>query len=139
MGNTGFTLNFAFKENPFFTNQVLTKTYTVMNDIDLESPLTYDGPEVTQVTGCTIEWKEGMDVTITGDFKVDSFFDFFNPPAGDLTKTGDEEMEDNDRTILEVDIKVGFALKDRIIPRAVVYFTGEIYDDDFEDDEDEDD
>lgn len=154
--NTGFTLSFAFQENPFFTNQVLTKEYSLRNGPDPEAPLSYDGPEIISCKGCTIEWKEGMNVTdktrkvetITGkkaepgapeEVKVDSFFTFFNPPACDLDGTGDAEMEDDDRAILAVDFDVGFAIKEKIIPRAVMYFTGEIFDDDeFEDCEDED-
>jgi len=44
---------------------------------------------------------------------------------------------------LAVDFDVGFAIKEKVIPRAVLYFTGDIFgsddDEDFEDCEDEDD
>ena len=42
---------------------------------------------------------------------------------------------------LAVDFDVGFAIKEKVIPRAVLYFTGDIFgddDEDFEDCEDED-
>jgi len=42
---------------------------------------------------------------------------------------------------LAVDFEVGFAIKEKIIPRAVLYFTGEIFDDndsEASDSEDED-
>ena len=42
---------------------------------------------------------------------------------------------------LAVDFDVGFAIKEKVIPRAVLYFTGDIFGDDdgdFEDCEDED-
>lgn len=39
---------------------------------------------------------------------------------------------------MEADFEIGFYLKERIIPKAVLYFTGEIDDDDeYETDEDE--
>ena len=44
--NTGFTLSFLFQENEFFSDPVLTKTYTLRPDHDPDSPLEYDGPEI---------------------------------------------------------------------------------------------
>merc|ERR1712241_757835 len=80
---------------------------------------------------------------ITKEVEENSFFDFFSPPE-DPT----EEMEDEDRGVLAVDFDVGFSIKEKIIPRAVLYFTGEALEDgdDYEDvssseeeeDEDED-
>merc|ERR1712240_753847 len=116
--NSGFTLNFLFKENPYFNNQVLTKEYKLRDGPDPESPLSYDGPE---------------------EVKLDSFFSFFSPPACKLDGSDDDELSDDDRAILAVDFDVGFAIKEKIIPRAIMYFTGEIFDDDdYEDCEDED-
>ena len=75
-----------------------------------------------------------------------SFFDFFSPP--EVPEDPTEEMEDEDRGVLAVDFDVGFSIKEKIIPRAVLYFTGEALEDgdDYEDvssseeeeDEDED-
>jgi len=154
--NSGFILNFLFKENPYFNNQVLSKEYKLRDGPDPESPLSYDGPEIVSCLGCTIEWKEGMNLTdktkkvetITGkkpepgapeEVKLDSFFSFFSPPACKLDGSDDDELSDDDRAILAVDFDVGFAIKEKIIPRAIMYFTGEIFDDDdYEDCEDED-
>jgi len=47
----GFILSFHFKENPFFTNQVLTKRYDVPN------LLIEDEPTLKNVSGCDIDWK----------------------------------------------------------------------------------
>jgi len=158
--NTGFALHFHFNTNPFFTNQVLTKNYRLRHDPSSDSPLTYDGPEIISCTGCTVDWKEGRNVTlttvkvktlagkkgktgspkkrITKEVKADSFFNFFTPPA--MKEDGELEDEEDQGT-LTVDFEVGFAIKEKVVPRAVLYFTGEIFGDDeedFEDCEDED-
>jgi len=160
--NTGFTLYFHFQENPFFTNEVLTKEYTLRGGPDPDNLLQYDGPEIISCKGCKIDWKEGKDVTkktmkvktisgkkgktgspvkaITKEVETDSFFDFFSPPE---IKEDGEVDDSEDRAALAVDFDVGFAIKEKIIPRAVLYFTGDIFDDDdFEDcssDEEEED
>jgi len=134
--NNGFTLHFLFSENPYFTNTVLDKMYKLREDLDPESPLEFDGPEIIDCTGCPIEWKEDKDVTkmLVKEVKADSFFNFFSPP---IIPNGKEmDMTDEDRSILARDFDVGFAIKEKIIPRAVLYFTGEAFDDD--DDEFED-
>jgi len=137
----GFMLQFHFKENPFFTNQVLTKDYTYREGPHPERPLAYDGPEIVSTEGCRIDWKEGKDLTKLA-YKVefickvddhctpesitaDSFFDFFKPP---VVKDGEEFTKDDDAA-LATDFVVGCSLKGKIIPRAVTYFTGEIFDD----------
>jgi len=147
---TGFTLSFHFDDNCFFTNKVLTKEYFLRDGPDPESPLLYDGPEIIGCKGCFIAWKEGMDVTVTNisigwkegetviegseagpkDIQPGSFFTFFSPPDGDCP-------EEDDKKILSSDYDIGFALKEKIIPRAILYFTGEIHEDD--DDAGEDD
>jgi len=164
--NTGFTLSFHFTENPFFSNPILTKEYELRDGPDPESPLEYDGPEIFKCKGCKIDWKAGKDVTqktvkvkkikarkgakgspekaVTKEIAADSFFNFFNPP--NVPEDPKAEVSDDDRAVLAVDFDVGFAIKEKVITRAVLYFTGEIFDDDdFEDcdteeeDEDEDD
>jgi len=153
--NSGFTLSFHFDENPYFSNSVLTKAYILREDPDPESPLEYDGPEIISCSGCSIDWKPGKDVTkatvkvkklksrksgspdkkITKEVEADSFFKFFSPPQ--INEAGDEdELSDEERTTLAMDFDIGFAIKEKIIPRAVLYFTGEAFDDDDEDFED---
>merc|ERR1711942_319195 len=61
--DSGFTLRFFFQKNPFFSNQVLTKEYTMRSDPDPKSPLEYEGPKIVGYLGCPIAWKDGMDVT----------------------------------------------------------------------------
>merc|ERR1712045_401577 len=57
--NTGFSLNFHFSPNEFFSNSVLTKEYTLRNDYDKEDPLEYEGSEIIKAKGCSIDWKSG--------------------------------------------------------------------------------
>jgi len=154
--NTGFILNFYFGQNDYFTDSVLTKEYELRPCHDPETPLEYDGPEIYKCKGCKINWKEGKNVTKTtipikkskkgsskkGETKeetLDSFFNFFNPP--EVPEDPAVEMSPENRTFLAVDFDVGFAIKEKIIPRAVLYFTGDIFNDedgDFEDLSDDD-
>lgn len=74
-----------------------------------------------------------------------SFFDFFNPakPPNDDDEDIDEEIEAK----LELDYQLGEDIKEKLIPRAIDWFTGEalqfeqgfdLDEDDFEDEDDED-
>jgi len=135
----GFKLTFTFAENPFFTNKTLEKTYILEPEDDVVPK---------QFVGCTIDWKEGQDVTVEQVKKrvkskgkgakaapaftvettpCDSFFNLFDPPQipTDPAQLGDEQMDELQEE-LTVDFDVGFAIKDQIIPRAVEWFTGEI-------------
>lgn len=55
----GYTLEFHFRENEYFTNKVLTKTYELTCDMDPTDPFGYDGPVMYLCKGCTIDWREG--------------------------------------------------------------------------------
>jgi len=156
--NFYFTLTFKFRENPFFTNQVLTKEYGLRVGYNPDAPFNYIGPEIVGCKGSTINWKEGMDVTkmeVTEDSngqsesgelneeenmrKRSSFFTLFSPPAIQLDGCGREKLTEEEQTILDEDFEIGFNLKERILPRAVIYFTGEVYDYHQEDDSDDED
>nr|6K00_A Chain A, Nucleosome Assembly Protein [Caenorhabditis elegans]6K00_B Chain B, Nucleosome Assembly Protein [Caenorhabditis elegans]6K02_A Chain A, Nucleosome Assembly Protein [Caenorhabditis elegans]6K02_B Chain B, Nucleosome Assembly Protein [Caenorhabditis elegans]6K09_A Chain A, Nucleosome Assembly Protein [Caenorhabditis elegans]6K09_B Chain B, Nucleosome Assembly Protein [Caenorhabditis elegans]6K0C_A Chain A, Nucleosome Assembly Protein [Caenorhabditis elegans]6K0C_B Chain B, Nucleoso len=142
----GFKIEFHFATNPYFKNQVLTKTYLLGFDPDAEAPLQFDGPHVIRAVGDTIEWEDGKNVTkkavkkkqkkganagkfLTKTVKADSFFNFFEPP-----KSKDERNEDEDdeqaEEFLELDYEMGQAIRDTIIPRAVLFYTGELQSDD---------
>jgi len=158
--NTGFVLSFHFKKNPFFTNEVLTKEYFMRSGPDPEDVFDYDGPEITKCKGCKIDWNKGKNVTrktmkqkekmkgkgkgtktVVKLVKAESFFNFFNPP--EIPDDDKEEVSDDDRATLVLDYDVGFSIKEKLIPRAVMYFTGEVFDEDdddeFEDEDTEDD
>ena len=50
----GFTLEFVFSENDYFTDHILTKEYTMRLNVHNEEPLTYEGPEIIACKGCAI-------------------------------------------------------------------------------------
>jgi len=166
----GFTLEFHFSENEFFTNSVLTKTYRLRMKPDAEAPLAYEGPEIVQAVGCDIQWtnktsnvtvkiikkkqknkKTGQTRAITQEVPQDSFFNFFQPieakvenlrkhlAAEDMDE--DEDEYDQQAAMLEADYEIGHFIRERLIPRAVLYYTGELDDEDseYDDEEGEDD
>ena len=53
---------------------------------------------------------------------ADTFFDFFDPP---VVQDGEDILAS-----LAADFEVGFSIKEKLIPRAVLYFTGEVFNDD---------
>jgi hypothetical protein len=60
----GYTLEFHFAENPFFTNKTLTKTYELKIEVDAKDPFSFEGPDLDKVIGCKIDWKAGKNVCI---------------------------------------------------------------------------
>ena len=78
---------------------------------------------------------------------TDSFFNFFSPPKP--PKDEEDEVAEDIEERLELDYQIGEEIKEKLIPRAVDWFTGEALahegldlDDDeegeFEDEDDED-
>nr|XP_005907347.1 PREDICTED: nucleosome assembly protein 1-like 1 [Bos mutus] len=145
-----FVLEFHFEPNEYFTNEVLTKTYRMRSEpqgSDDSDPFSFDGPEIMGCTGCQIDWKKGKNVTrmslkkqqkhkgrgtvrtVTKTVSNDSFFNFFAPP--EVPESGD--LDDDSEAILAADFEIGHFLRERIIPRSVLYFTGEAIEDDDDD------
>jgi len=162
--NTGFKINFHFEPNEFFENTVLTKEYMLRNEYDKEDPLDYDGPEVIKSSGCEIKWKSGKNPCVkivkkktkpkgkgkggpkfvTKEEKRDTFFNFFKPPeVPDKKKDDESEDEDEDAAmnmeLLNEDFDIGLGIKEKLISKAVLYFTGEADDIDIDDDYDDED
>ncbi|XP_024979750.1 nucleosome assembly protein 1;4-like [Cynara cardunculus var. scolymus] len=149
----GFKLEFFFDTNPYFKNTVLTKVYHMIDD---------DEPILEKAIGTTIEWLPGKCLTqkilkkkpkkgsknakpITKTENCESFFNFFNPPQVPEDEDDiDEEEAEELQNQMEQDYDVGSTIRDKIIPHAVSWFTGEaVQEDEFdgieEDDDDEDD
>ncbi|XP_074275330.1 nucleosome assembly protein 1;2-like isoform X2 [Silene latifolia] len=151
----GFKLEFFFDPNPYFKNSVLTKTYFMIDE---------DEPLLEKAIGTEIEWLPGKCLTekilkkkpkrgskntkpITKTETVDSFFNFFSPPeVPDEDEEIEEEAAEELQSLMEQDYDIGSAIREKIIPHAVSWFTGEaalddeLGDlDDLDDEEDDDD
>ncbi|CAG8698128.1 7666_t:CDS:10, partial [Funneliformis caledonium] len=131
----GFRLDFEFEENPYFTNTLLTKTYYYQEEPGYGGDFVYDHAE-----GTPINWKEGKDLTVTVETKrqkrkgtketrvvkttvpAESFFQFFNPPT-ELEEDNDD-LDDNIDERLEMDYQIGEDIKEKLIPRAIDWYTG---------------
>jgi nucleosome assembly protein 1-like 1 len=149
----GFTIHFFFAANDYFTNTELTKEYEMKCKPDEEDPFGFEGPEIFKCKGCTINWKSGKNVTVktvkkkqkhkskgnvrtvTKTVKNDSFFNFFDPPA--IPDDPEAEVDGETQELLTADFELGHFIRERIVPRAVLYFTGEALDDDDYDEEDD--
>ncbi|KAK2069599.1 hypothetical protein P8C59_004161 [Phyllachora maydis] len=158
----GFRLIFEFGENEFFTNKTITKTYFYQNESGYGGDFIYDHAE-----GDKIDWKDGKDLTVRVEQKkqrnkhtkqtrivkktvpTESFFNFFSPPKAPSEEEEDAASDIEER--LELDYQLGEDIKEKLIPRAIDWFTGaalafeEFDEDEFEgefdeeDDEDEED
>ncbi|CAE6473588.1 Nucleosome assembly protein [Saccharomyces cerevisiae S288c] [Rhizoctonia solani] len=153
----GFKLIFDFAPNPYFENEYLEKSYHYQDELGETGDYIYD-----RAVGSEIKWKEEKDLTKAVEIKkqrnkatnrtrlirrshtVPSFFNFFNPPAQPTREeiengeVDDDLLEELDEK-LELDYQIGEDLKERIIPRAIDYFTGKALEYDLEGIEDEDD
>ncbi|KAH8664324.1 hypothetical protein BX600DRAFT_436878 [Xylariales sp. PMI_506] len=154
----GFRLIFDFAENEFFTNKTITKTYFYQNESGYGGDFIYDHAE-----GDKIDWKEGQDLTVRIESKkqrnkntkqtrivkktvpTESFFNFFSPPKAPTDDDEDAASDIEER--LELDYQLGEDIKEKLIPRAIDWFTGEALafeeleefdENEFDEDEDED-
>ncbi|EPS64406.1 hypothetical protein M569_10375, partial [Genlisea aurea] len=146
----GFKLEFFFDSNPFFKNTVLTKTYHMIDE---------DEPILEKAIGTQIEWSPGKCLTqkvmkkkpkkgaknakpLIKTEKCESFFNFFTPPeVPDDEDDIDEEEAEELQNLMEQDYDIGSTIRDKIIPHAVSWFTGEavqVEDLDMADDEEDD-
>ncbi|CAF2107204.1 unnamed protein product [Brassica napus] len=156
----GFKLEFLFDSNPFFKNNVLTKSYHVIDE---------DEPLIEKAIGTEIDWYPGKCLTqrivkkkpkkgstntkpVTKMEDCESFFNFFNPPeVPDEDEDIDEDRAEELQNTMELDYDIGSTIRNKIIPHAVSWFTAEAMegqefdidddedDDDIEEDEDDDD
>ncbi|KNE60926.1 hypothetical protein AMAG_06688 [Allomyces macrogynus ATCC 38327] len=159
--NPGFSLEFVFGDNDFFTNKSLTKSYYLAEPTDVtdnDEEYIFDRTEATP-----INWKDGKDLTVKVEIKkqrhkdtnktrvvkrtvpADTFFNFFKSqkvPTGAETEDLDDDEAELLEQKLELDYQVGEEIKDKIVPQALRWFTGEAADDEDEfgfDEFDEDD
>lgn len=156
----GFRLIFEFAENEYFTNKTITKTYFYQNESGYGGDFIYDHAE-----GDKIDWKPGKDLTVRIEQKkqrnkntkqtrivkktvpTESFFNFFSPPKAPADDDDDAASDIEER--LELDYQLGEDIKEKLIPRAIDWFTGEAlayeeldeedFEGEFEEDDDNDD
>ncbi|CAE6406116.1 hypothetical protein ACGC1H_006310 [Rhizoctonia solani] len=169
----GYQITFVFEENPFFENTELHKTYFYQKELGYAGEYMYARAEGTKIKWKedkdltkTVEIKKQRNKNtnrtrlVRRTQAVPSFFDFFSPPLPpssdtDLIEAGlavdgeeleEKEMEELEEK-LELDYQLGEDFKEKIIPRAVDFFTGKALrfeagfsdvDEESEDDDDED-
>ncbi|EAT42915.1 AAEL005567-PA [Aedes aegypti] len=147
-----YVLEFHFSPNAYFKDAILTKTYFMRCQVDEEEPFSFEGPEIYKCTGCTIQWNPSKNVTVktvkkqqkhkqrgvirtlTKTLPNDSFFNFFSPPQ---VQDDDKNVDDETQMLLASDFEIGHFLRARIIPKAILYYTGEVMDEDDDGEEEE--
>lgn len=166
----GFQLIFEFNKNEFFSNTTLTKTYHYQPELGYSGDFVYDHADGCEIEWVLTEKNVTISIerrkqrnkttkqtrTIEKLTPTESFFNFFDPPKppkfddeddeeeDDQDEEDDEDDEDDLEGRLELDYQLGEEIKDRLIPRAVDWFTGDAVeygfpeDDEFEDDSEED-
>jgi nucleosome assembly protein 1-like 1 len=174
----GFRLIFQFAENEFFTNKTITKTYFYQNESGYGGDFIYDHAEGDKIdwkagkdltvrveskkqrnkSKCTIFIASMALLTGVVDTKqtrvvkktvpTESFFNFFSPPKAPTDEDDDDAATDIEER-LELDYQLGEDIKEKLIPRAIDWFTGEalqfeeldedMEEGDFEDEDDEED
>ncbi|MFH4977546.1 hypothetical protein AB6A40_004255 [Gnathostoma spinigerum] len=141
-----YILIFHFEPNEYFEQTELKKCYSLLIGAEKEAPFNYDGPLVIAAEATKIKWKDGKNVTlkaikkkqkmsgnhdetryVTEIVRNDSFFNFFDPPKPEIvTDEIDEAAADEAQELLEADYEMGRLIGENIVPKAVLYYTGEI-------------
>lgn len=162
-GNAGFKLIFEFSENEFFSNTSITKYYYYQKELGYNGEFIYDFAK-----GDEINWfNNNVNVTLEIEIRKQrnkhtkqirtiekstptySFFNFFTPPRLDDVDNDEDEVDVELEENLQNDYSIGELIKEKLIPRAVDWFTGNAlkyeaefadeYDGQEEDDDDEND
>ena len=174
----GFRLIFEFGENEFFSNKTITKTYFYQEESGYGGEFIYDHAEGDKIDWkadkdltVRVESKKQRNKSksagrilvtdsasnMTSDTKqtrvvkktvpTESFFNFFDPPKAPEGEEDDAASDVEER--LELDYQLGEDIKEKLIPRAIDWFTGEalqfeevdedLEEGDFEDEDDEED
>jgi len=164
-----FSIEFHFEDNEFFEDKVLKKTYVLTEAPDGE--VMYDHVDSTEIKwkeGKNLTKRKvtktqkkknkgrggrggkqgGAAQTVTVEEPTESFFHFFTPEDAFAMYNGEIPEEDREefdeyglQEFLEADYELGLELKEKVIPHAVMWYTGEYSNlgENDDDDEDEDD
>ncbi|XP_030382256.1 nucleosome assembly protein 1-like 1 [Scaptodrosophila lebanonensis] len=134
-----FLLEFHFAKNDFFSNPILTKKCFLRAVVHPKDPFAFEGPELVRSEGCIIKWRSSLglvrkimrkkkDHSTTEVISRESFFTFFNWSHIDF--------DENDAMS---DFVVGNFIRSKLIPKAVLYYTGDLVEDEESDEEEESD
>lgn len=140
----GFALEFEFTPNPAFSNNVLVKSYFYREEIGMLGDLLYDHAEGTNINWTSPEANVTQRIekrkqrnkhtkatrTIEKTLPEESFFNFFSPPKPPAD-SDEEEIDEYDEELhdqLEEDFELGDLFKEKLIPRAIDWFTGRALD-----------
>ncbi|XP_001354490.4 nucleosome assembly protein 1-like 1-A [Drosophila pseudoobscura] len=104
-----YTLKFLFRPNSYLDDcsLMLTKKYLLRHQADQEYPFMFEGPEIVSCEGCHIHWRDDSNLTMQTDLSL----------ADEKTKM-----------LLGNDFEVGFLLRTQIVPKAVLFYTGDLVD-----------
>ena len=149
----GFRLTFHFAPNAFFTDDKLTKTFRIPNM--LGGGKIGSDPSIEKLEGCEIHWVAGKSliekevkkttkkgkkkVTTTKKVPQESFFRFFDTPNMEEDEDLGEDEAYELQSQIHMEMEVGFEIKNKIIPRAVDWFTNIAIEDESSDEEEEED
>ncbi len=122
----GFTLEFHFNEQSktYFHNEILTKFYELQIEPD-DDILFYEGIAIIRSIGCQIDWINDVTRNDQTNEIQSSFFHFFTTSI--IT----------DDWKLATDFQIGHYIREYLLPKAILYYTGEIFDDEYEFSDDE--
>lgn len=149
----GFRLIFEFEDNEFFTNRTIKKTYFYQEESGYGGDFIYDhaegdkidwkpGKDLTVRVESKKQRNKSKFIPLLGSpglyakklpatkqtrvvkktVPTESFFNFFSPPK---PPSEDEEAASDIEDRLELDYQLGEDMKEKIIPRAIDWFTGE--------------
>eukprot|EP00347_Sterkiella_histriomuscorum_P022095 403331696 len=141
----GFDLIFYFNNNPFFKDNIVTKSYFIHKQsileeikgynllwIEDEQSNTSNGTSLTNKLNRSIKRKLTNQISqlkkaVNSNKNSKTFFSFFRSkthPTPQQIKAMTVEQEDELRELMEQDLELGLCFKDQLIPLAVEYFLG---------------
>lgn len=112
LSNRGFILEFEFSPNEYFENAVLTKEYFYC----CSDKTVNEFPVIRKSVGCEIKWKDGKSPTYC------SWFEFLQSSKA-VCDSEDAIM--SYVSGIQKDFEMGYFIKEHIVPKAVLYCTGE--------------
>ena len=145
--NAGFALEFHFSDNIYFTNSVLSKTYH-MESMVLNLA---EEPELLRTESTDIDWKEGMNLglkketkrvrrkgksgkknskTVVNMVETPTLFSIFDTLPSMQDAENEKQFEDIEKLVM-MDFEVALLFMNHIVPNAIMWYTGEAGDSDY--------